>query len=106
MPWILVNKVDSKVHEFSHFHNEWKTNVWRDDKNMKIIPNKQDNNSIHFWIKIIGEDLDIEYPTNNQVYQWGDYHQKTWEGGRCDDDKNGGDDENEKSDNCLDIQLG
>ena len=46
MPWILVNKVDSKVHEFSNFHNEWKIDGGRDDKNVKIITNKEDNDLI------------------------------------------------------------
>ena len=49
-PWkvILVNNVDSKVHEFSNFHNKWKTDDWRDDKNVKIAANKRDDNALHF----------------------------------------------------------
>ena len=46
MPWILVNKVDSKMHVFSDFHNEWKTDVWRDDKNVKIVTNIENDDSI------------------------------------------------------------
>ena len=46
MPWILVNKVYSKVREFSNFHNEWKTEVWRDDKNVKVAANVKDDNTI------------------------------------------------------------
>ena len=46
VPWILVNKVYSKVREFSNFHNEWKTDVWRDDKNMKIVTNIENDDSI------------------------------------------------------------
>ena len=48
MPWILVNKVDSKMRVFSDFHNEWKTDGGRDDKNVKVVTNKQDNNVLHF----------------------------------------------------------
>ena len=51
MPWILVNKVYSKVREFSYFHNEWKADCGRDDKNMKIVANKENNDSIQFLIK-------------------------------------------------------
>ena len=47
MPWILVNKVYSKVHEFSNFHNEWKTDSRRDDENMKIVADKQNNDALH-----------------------------------------------------------
>ena len=46
MPWILVNKVDSKMRVFSYFHDEWKADVWRDDKNVKIITNKENDDSI------------------------------------------------------------
>ena len=49
MPWILVNKVDSKIHEFSHFHNEWKADGWRDVKNVKIITNEKNNDTIQFY---------------------------------------------------------
>ena len=48
MPWILVNKADSKMHVFSDFHNEWKADSGRDDKNVKMIVNKQDDNTLHF----------------------------------------------------------
>ena len=46
MPQILVNKVDSKMHVFSYFDNEWKTDCRRDGENMKIITNKQDDDAI------------------------------------------------------------
>ena len=46
VPWILVNKVDSKVRIFSYFHNEWKADGGRDDKNVKIITNTKSNGMI------------------------------------------------------------
>ena len=46
VPWILVNKVYSKVCEFSNFHNKWKTDIWRDDKNVKIVTNIENNDSL------------------------------------------------------------
>ena len=46
VPWILVNKVNSKMREFSNFHNEWKTDGGRDDKNVKIVTNVENNESI------------------------------------------------------------
>ena len=48
MPWILVNDVDSKMRVFSYFHNKWKADGGRDDENMKIIVNKQNNDTMHF----------------------------------------------------------
>ena len=66
MLWILVSKVDSKMHVFSHFHNEWKTDGERDDENVKIITNKENNDTIQI-------DL-IKESTKNPVDQWGDYH--------------------------------
>ena len=47
MPWILAKNVDSKVHEFSNFHNEWKTDSRRDDENVKIITNEKNNDALH-----------------------------------------------------------
>ena len=46
-PWILVNKVYSKMGKFSHFHNEWKAGSGRDDKNVKIITNEKNNDALH-----------------------------------------------------------
>ena len=46
MPWILVNKVYSKMHKFSNFHDKWRTDRWRDNKNVKTITNKENNNAI------------------------------------------------------------
>ena len=43
----LVNKIYSKVRKFSDFHNKWKTDVWRDDKNVKIVTNKENNDALH-----------------------------------------------------------
>ena len=31
---------------FKHFHNEWKADCGRDDKNMKIVTNKKDDDTI------------------------------------------------------------
>ena len=49
-PWqvlrILVNKVESKMHVFKHFHNEWKADSGRDDENMKVVVNKKNNDTI------------------------------------------------------------
>ena len=60
---------------FKHFHNEWKADSGRDDENVKIIANKQNNDALHFYlIKIIWKDLDVENPTNNQIYSRGDCH--------------------------------
>ena len=44
--WILVNKVDSKMHVTSGFHNKWKTDSGRDDKNVIIITDKENDDSI------------------------------------------------------------
>ena len=62
MPWILVNKVKSKVRIFKHFHNEWKVDGRRDDENVKVVVNKKNNDTIQV-------DL-VEEPTKNQVDQW------------------------------------
>ena len=46
-----MNKVDSKVRKFSDFHNEWNTDGGRDDENMKVITNKEENDLIQFLVK-------------------------------------------------------
>ena len=66
MPWILVNKVNSKMRVSSSFHNEWKTGGGRNDKNMKVAANVKDDNTIQV-------DL-IEEPTKNQVDQGNSCH--------------------------------
>ena len=47
MLWILINEVDSKMRVPSNFHNEWKTDGGRDDENMKIVADKQNDNALH-----------------------------------------------------------
>ena len=49
MPQILVNEEKNKMHVFKHFHSEWKVDSGRDNKNMKIIMNKEDNDTIQFY---------------------------------------------------------
>ena len=49
MPWILVNKVYSKMCEFSNFHNEWKTDSGRDEENMKIVANIENDNALQIF---------------------------------------------------------
>ena len=34
---------------FKHFHNEWKADSGRDDKNMKIITNEENNDTIQCY---------------------------------------------------------
>ena len=56
---ILVNKIKSKIRVFKHFHNKWKADSGRDDENMKIITNEEDNDTIQI-------DL-VKEPTKDQV---------------------------------------
>ena len=49
MLWILVNKVKSKTCVFKHFHSKWKADSGRDDKNVKIVTNEEDNDTIQFY---------------------------------------------------------
>ena len=49
VPWILVNKVYSKMRVFSYFHNEWKTDCGRDDENMKIVANIENDNALQIF---------------------------------------------------------
>ena len=51
---------------FKHFHNEWKADSGRDDKNVKVVANKKNNDTIQV-------DL-VEEPTKNQVDQWDSCH--------------------------------
>ena len=37
------------MHVFKHFHSEWKVDGGRDDKNVKIITNEKNNNTIQFY---------------------------------------------------------
>ena len=59
MPWISVNKVDSKMRVFKHFHNKWKADGGRDDKNVKVIMNKENHDAIQ-------TDL-VKESTKNQI---------------------------------------
>ena len=47
VPWILVNKVYSKMRVASCLYDEWQTDGWRDDKNMKIASNVENNDALH-----------------------------------------------------------
>ena len=51
---------------FKHFHNEWKVDGRRDDKNVKVVTNKKNNDTIQV-------DL-VEEFTKNQVDQWDSCH--------------------------------
>ena len=46
---ILVNKVESKMRVFKHFHSEWKVDGGRDDKNVKIITNEKNDDTIQIF---------------------------------------------------------
>ena len=50
MPWILVNKVDSKMRVTSGLHNKWKTDCGRDDENMKIVANIENDNALQIFL--------------------------------------------------------
>ena len=78
---ILVNKVKSKMRVFKHFHNKWKVDGGRDDKNMKIIANEKNNNTIQFL-------LFIKEFTKNQIYQRNDYHWQKGDRRGSNDNKN------------------
>ena len=47
---ILVNKVESKMCVFKHFHDEWKADSGRDDENMKVVANKKNNDTIQIGL--------------------------------------------------------
>ena len=53
MPWILVNKVYGKMRVASCLYDEWQTDGRRDDKNMKITTNVENDNTfqVDFLIK-------------------------------------------------------
>ena len=63
---ILVNKVESKMCIFKHFHNKWKVDCERDDENLKIITNEKDDDTIQID--------SVKEPNKNQVYQWNSCH--------------------------------
>ena len=50
----------------SCLYDEWQTDGWRDDKNMKIITNEENNDTIQI-------DL-VKEPTKNQVDQGNSCH--------------------------------
>ena len=49
MPWILAKNIDSKMRVFRNFHFKRKSDSRSDDKNVKVIINENDNNSIQFF---------------------------------------------------------
>ena len=54
------------MRKFSHFHNEWKADTGRDDKNMKVITNEKDDDVIQIVL--------VKEHTKNQVNQLDSCH--------------------------------